>query len=340
MKKEATPVLSCQAALTEQDDDVDLLPSQEETYRFFLTGADGGERLDKVIARLLPAFSRSRIQQWMEAGRVLADGKPVSGKRAAAGCEEIVVMPQPSEEETAYRPEPMDLAVVYEDADMMVINKPAGLVVHPAAGNWSGTLLNGLLHYFPPIASVPRAGIVHRLDKDTSGLMAVAKTLAAQTSLVRQLQSRTAHRQYLALVWGRAPAQGTVAAAIARHPRDRLKMAVSESAHAKPAVTHYQRMALGRLGDREVSLLSCRLETGRTHQIRVHMQAEGFPLVGDPLYGPARLTAVFGRQALHAEKLGLDHPASGLPCEWQVPLPDDFAGLLKAAGIGDDAGFV
>ena len=333
VKEEISPGLSCRTVLTADEDDVDFLPAQGEEYRFLLTQEDGGERLDKVLARRLPAFSRSRIQRWMEAGYVLVDGEPVSGKRTAAGCEEVLVMPQPSEEETAYRPEPMVLPVVYEDADMMVINKPAGLVVHPAAGNWSGTLLNGLLHYFPPAASVPRAGIVHRLDKDTSGLMAVAKTLAAQTCLVRQLQSRTVHRQYLALVWGKPSARGTVAAAIARHPRDRLKMAVSESAHAKPAVTHYERLAVGCLGGREVSLLSCRLETGRTHQIRVHMQAEGFPLVGDPLYGPARSTAVFGRQALHAEKLGLNHPASGQPCEWQAPLPDDFAGLLLAAGI-------
>ncbi|MCM1280787.1 MAG: RluA family pseudouridine synthase [Alistipes senegalensis] len=337
MKEEIAPILSGKVAPAVREEDVDILTEQEEAYRFLLTEADAGERLDKVVARLLPAFSRSRIQRWIEAGRVLADGAPVSAKRAAAGCEEILVMPLPSEEETAYRPEPMVLPVVYEDADMMVINKPAGLVVHPAAGNWSGTLLNGLLHYFPPIASVPRAGIVHRLDKDTSGLMAVAKTLAAQTSLVRQLQRRTVHRQYLALVWGRPSAGGTVEAAIARHPRDRLRMAVSESAHAKPAVTHYERLAVGCLGEREVSLLSCRLETGRTHQIRVHMQAEGFPLVGDPLYGPSRQAAVFGRQALHAEKLGLDHPASGLPCEWQVPLPDDFAGLLEAAGIGSEA---
>lgn len=339
VKDETLPSLSCRTALAADEDDFDCLPVQEKTYCFLLTEADGGERLDKVLARRLPAFSRSRIQRWIEAGQVLVDGRPVSGKRAVAGCEEVLVMPQPSEEEMAYRPEPMVLPVVHEDADMMVINKPAGLVVHPAAGNWSGTLLNGLLYYFPPVASVPRAGIVHRLDKDTSGLMAVAKTLAAQTSLVRQLQDRTVHRQYLALVWGKPSASGTVAAAIARHPRDRLKMAVSESAHAKPAVTHYERLAVGRLGETDVSLLSCRLETGRTHQIRVHMQSEGFPLVGDPLYGPARLAAVFGRQALHAERLGLNHPASGQPCEWQAPLPDDFAGLLQKAGI-DDAGFI
>lgn len=333
------PCLFDKTALTEDEDDVDFLPTQE-VYRFLLTQKEVGERIDKVLARRLPAFSRSRIQRWIEAGYVLIDSKPVSNKRTAAGYEEVLVMPQPSDEEAAYLPEPMVLPIVYEDADMMVINKPAGLVVHPAAGNWSGTLLNGLLHYFSPIASVPRAGIVHRLDKDTSGLMAVAKTLAAQTSLVRQLQSRAVHRQYLALVWGKPTVKGTVAAAIARHARDRLKMAVSKSAHAKPAVTHYERLAVGSLRGSEVSLLSCRLETGRTHQIRVHMQAEGFPLVGDPLYGPTRLAAVFGRQALHAQKLGLNHPASGQPCEWQAPLPDDFAELLQTADIKNDVGFI
>jgi 23S rRNA pseudouridine1911/1915/1917 synthase len=228
----------------------------------------------------------------------------------------------------------MELAVVYEDADIIVINKPAGLVVHPASGNWSGTLLNGLLHRFPALASIPRAGIVHRLDKDTSGLMVVARTLEAQTSLVRQLQDKTVHREYLALIWG-VPAsyRQTISAPVGRHPRDRVRMAVSESAYAKPAVTHYRWLATGNLGDGDVSLLACRLETGRTHQIRVHMQSLGFPLVGDPLYGKAAAPRVFHRQALHAAKLGLIHPASGKTCEWQAALPDDMAALLNEAGI-------
>jgi 23S rRNA pseudouridine1911/1915/1917 synthase len=178
-----------------------------------------------------------------------------------------------------------------------------------------------------------RAGIVHRLDKDTSGLMVVAKTLQAQTDLVRQLQARTVKREYLALVWGTPHVTGKVDAAIGRHPRDRIKMAVSEHMSAKPAVTHYQRVAGGMLDGRAVSLLRCQLETGRTHQIRVHMQSIGFTLVGDPLYGKPHLASVFGRQALHALRLGLIHPVSGKDCEWSAPLPDDFADLLLRAGM-------
>lgn len=317
----------------EEDGDVDLFHAQAGVYRFLLMPEDGGERLDKVLARLLPQFSRSRIQQWIESGFVTVDGEIFPGKRSVTGDEEIIVLSQQSVEETAYQPEPMDVPVVYEDADLVVIDKPAGLVVHPAAGNWSGTLLNGLLYRYPSIAAVPRAGIVHRLDKDTSGLMVVAKTLEAQTSLVRQLHDRTVHRQYLALVWG-VPSPGrTIRAAIARHPRDRVRMAVSESAHAKPAVTHYERVGIGRLGNMEVSLLICRLETGRTHQIRVHMQSAGFPLVGDPVYGKPHLSAIFPRQALHAQKLGLVHPTSGKRQEWQTVVPGDFAALLDKAGI-------
>ncbi len=313
--------------------DFDEIPEPEAGYRFRLTAKNGGERLDKVVAELLPQFSRSRLQRWIDDGFVTVDGERFPGKRAVVGDEEILVLPQRSEEEMAYQPEPMDLPVVYEDADIIVINKPAGLVVHPAAGNWSKTLLNGLLHHFPPVAAVPRAGIVHRLDKETSGLMVVAKTLEAQTALVRQLQERTVHRRYLALVWGMPSPLRTISAAIGRHPRDRIRMAVSESPQAKPAVTHYRRIQTGRLGNMDVSLVECRLETGRTHQIRVHMQSIGFPLVGDPLYGKPHLASFFPRQALHAEKLGLLHPAGKNACEWQMPVPDDFAALLAEAGI-------
>jgi 23S rRNA pseudouridine1911/1915/1917 synthase len=196
-------------------------------------------------------------------------------------------------------------------------------------------LLNGLLHHVPAAAGVPRAGIVHRLDKETSGLMVVAKTLEAQTALVRQLQARSVRREYLAMVWGKPHANGKIDAAIGRHPRDRIKMAVSELDSAKPAVTHYERVATGALDGRPVSLMRCQLETGRTHQIRVHMQSIGFPLVGDALYGKPHLAHAFGRQALHAFRLGLDHPESGAHCEWGAPLPDDFAGLISRAGIVD-----
>ncbi|HCN89553.1 MAG TPA: RNA pseudouridine synthase [Oxalobacteraceae bacterium] len=292
-----------------------------------------GVRLDKVLSTLVPQYSRSRMQQWIEAGHVTIDGLPARNKMTALGDEDIIIRPQAAAEDQAFKPEPMPLSIAYEDESILVINKPAGLVVHPAAGNWSGTLLNGLLHHFSPIAGVPRAGIVHRLDKDTSGLMVVAKSLEAHTDLVRQLQARTVKREYLALVWGTPRAAGKIDGAMGRHPRDRIKMAVLENATAKPAVTHYERLASGLLDGRAVSLMRCKLETGRTHQIRVHMQSLGFPLVGDALYGKPHLAPVFARQALHAYRLGLIHPASGDECEWGAPLPQDFAGLIARAGI-------
>jgi 23S rRNA pseudouridine1911/1915/1917 synthase len=225
------------------------------------------------------------------------------------------------------------MSIVHEDDALIVIDKPVGMVVHPAAGNWTGTLLNGLLHRWPALQGVPRAGIVHRLDKDTTGLLVVAKTLSAQTSLVRQLQDRSMSRQYLALVWGQPVSGGRIEAAIARHPRERTRMAVSQSLLAKPAVTHYARLATGVLDSKPVSLLQCRLETGRTHQIRVHLQSIGFALVGDAVYGKSHLAALFPRQALHAERLGLLHPSTGELCEWHAPLPEDMAALLERSGI-------
>ncbi len=300
-----------------------------------LTANDCGERLDKVLARRVPEYSRSRIQQWIEAGHVTLNGMPAQGKMTVLGDEEIVITPQSAPEDAAFQPEPMDLSIVHEDDQIIVLDKPAGLVVHPAAGNWTGTLLNGLLHHFPPIAGVPRAGIVHRLDKDTSGLMVVAKTLEAHTDLVRQLQERAVSREYLALVWGAPHIRGRVDAAIGRHPRDRLKMAVVDHPTAKPAVTHFERLATGSFDRHRVSLIRCRLETGRTHQIRVHMQSLGFPLVGDTSYGKQHLAHYFGRQALHARRLGLTHPKTGEDCSWEAPLPADFVDLLKRAGVTD-----
>ncbi len=292
-----------------------------------------GVRLDKVLSTLVPQYSRSRLQQWIDGGHVSVDGEVARAKMTVYGDEKVVIYPQPAPEDEAFKPEAMDLAIVHEDAEMLVINKPAGLVVHPAAGNWSGTLLNGLLHYLPSISGVPRAGIVHRLDKDTSGLMVVAKTLIAHTDLVRQLQARTVKREYLALVWGTPNITGKIDASIGRHARDRIKMAVSENLTAKPAVTHFQRLATGMLDGRPVSLMLCRLETGRTHQIRVHMQSIGFALVGDGLYGKQHLTTVFPRQALHARRLGLIHPVSGEAVEWSSELPQDLAELIARAGI-------
>ena len=301
-----------------------------------LTPAHCGMRLDKVVSQLVPQYSRSRMQQWFESGHVLVDGLPARAKALALGDETIVLQPQAAAEDQAFKPEPIALDIVHEDESILVIDKQAGLVVHPAVGNWSGTLLNGLLHRLPAIGGVPRAGIVHRLDKDTSGLMVAAKTLEAQTDLVRQLQARSVRREYLALVWGTPQITGRIEAAIGRHPRDRIRMAVSTHASAKPAVTHYERLATGLIDGRPVSLLRCRLETGRTHQIRVHMQSLGFPLVGAPLYGKPHLAAVFPRQALHAQRLGLRHPDSGAACEWQAALPTDFSALLERAGIAAD----
>ena len=298
-----------------------------------LTPEACGQRLDKVIAALVPQFSRSRLQLWFEGGHVLVDGKPARGKDTAYGDETVVIDPQAAPEDTAFTPEAMELNIVHEDDDILVVNKPAGLVVHPGAGNWTGTLLNGLLHHCPQLVGVPRAGIVHRLDKDTSGLMVVGKTLAAQTDLVRQLQARTVKREYFALVWGTPRVAGTIDTGMGRDPRDRVKMAVSTSPFAKPAITHYERVATGELDRRPVSLVRCKLETGRTHQIRVHMQALGFALVGDSVYGKRHLTPVFHRQALQARRLGLVHPGTGEQCEWTVPLAEDFAELIAKAGI-------
>ncbi len=294
-----------------------------------------GQRLDKALSGLLPQFSRARLQQWIDDGLVTVDGKPAKGKAIMLGDEAIHVQPKPAESDHAFQPEDVPLDVVHEDDDLIVIAKAVGLVVHPAAGNWTGTLLNGLLHRWPHLSGVPRAGIVHRLDKDTSGLMVVAKTMMAQTDLVRQLQDRSVGREYLALVWGQPVSNGRIEAAIGRHPRERTKMAVSKSPLAKPAITHYQKVAGGSLDGKPVTLLRCKLETGRTHQIRVHLASIGFPIVGDAVYGKHHLISVFPRQALHAERLELVHPTSGELVAWQQPVPIDMAALLQQAGIAD-----
>ncbi len=314
-------------------DESDGLMPEIAPIELELTPEVCGMRLDKVLSTLVSQYSRSRLQQWIDAGHVSVDGEVAKAKMTMYGDEKVVILPQPAPEDQAFTAEPMDLKIIHEDESILVIDKPAGLVVHPGAGNWSGTLLNGLLHYLPSIAGVPRAGIVHRLDKDTSGLMVVAKTLVAHTDLVRQLQSRTVKREYLALVWGTPNATGKIDASIGRHSRDRIKMAVSENLTAKPAVTRFERVATGMLDRRPVSLMQCNLETGRTHQIRVHMQSIGFALVGDALYGKQHLTTVFPRQALHARRLGLIHPASGTDCEWTAELPQDFSDLIARAGM-------
>ncbi|WP_251367650.1 RluA family pseudouridine synthase [Polynucleobacter sp. AP-Titi-500A-B4] len=297
-----------------------------------------GERLDKVLAGSLPDYSRNRLKTWVEAGAVMVDGKVTKARYLLRGGESIKVFPQEMPEQFAFSPENIPLDVVYEDDSIIVINKPPGLVVHPAAGNWSGTLLNGLLYKYPELKSLPRAGIVHRLDKDTSGLMVVARTAHAQTSLVRQLQDRTVGRRYLSWVWGEAPSQGKVLASVGRDQRDRLKMAAG-SPQGKPAATLFRRLAKSTFQESPVALLECRLETGRTHQIRVHLESLGYPLLGDPVYrkktpGVAK-NLPFERQALHAFALSLQHPVSQELVSWFRLPPQDLMALLPLVGMSE-----
>lgn len=294
-----------------------------------------GRRLDQVLAELFPEYSRSRIKQWIEEGRVRVDGRVLRPRDKLQGIEQVELEPL-AEAEERWQAQPIPLTLVYEDEAVLVIAKPPGLVVHPAAGNRDGTLLNALLHHAPELAAVPRAGIVHRLDKETSGLLVVARTLEAQTDLVRQLQARSVTREYDAVVCGVLTGGGTVDEPIGRHPVDRKRMAVTPS--GKPAVTHY------RVEERfrGHTYVKVRLETGRTHQIRVHMAHIHYPLVGDPVYGGRlrlprgagdRLVAElrgFRRQALHAGRLALDHPGSGERMEWTAPLPADMQALIAA----------
>ena len=296
-----------------------------------------GRRLDQALAELFPDFSRSRLQQWIKAGEVTVDGVAETRPRTRLEGGETVEVEAELPREARCEPQDIPLDILYEDDAILVVNKPAGLVVHPAAGNPDGTLQNALLHYDPALAVVPRAGIVHRLDKDTSGLMVVARTLAAHHALVGQLQSRSVGREYLAVVVGVMTGGGTVDQPIGRHPVDRKRMAVVAQG-GKPAVTHYR--VVERF--RGHTLLRVRLETGRTHQIRVHMAWLKHPLVGDPVYGgrvrlPAGASASlrdmllgFRRQALHAERLSLLHPVSGESMSWEAPPPADFQALVEA----------
>ena len=293
-----------------------------------------GSRLDQVLAELLPEYSRSRLAELAKAGFVTVDTKAVPPKTKLFGGEEICATLVPRDDEQAFLSENIPLNVVHEDDAVIVINKPAGLVVHPGAGNWRGTVLNALLFRNPSVANLPRAGIVHRLDKETSGTMVAAKTETAQLSLVRQLQARTVKRIYVALVRGQAPPDGAIEKPIGRHPRHRTKMAVvDEEQGGKLAITHYR--VLRRFAKH--SLIECRLETGRTHQIRVHMQSIGFPLEGDTVYSPGtggtdagmrEAFAKFGRQALHARQLTFDHPVSGESVTFDADIPEDMRMLI------------
>ncbi|MCE0758789.1 23S rRNA pseudouridine(1911/1915/1917) synthase RluD [Marinobacter sp. G11] len=291
-------------------------------------------RLDQAAAELMPEHSRSRLQSWIKSGALTVNGE-ARKPRDKVMMDDVLELGAEPEVQVTWEAEPITLDIVYEDEHLLVINKPAGLVVHPAAGHADGTLVNALLNYAPEVENLPRAGIVHRLDKDTSGIMVVARSLIAHTSLVNQLQERTMGREYEAVVVGSLTGGATVDAPIGRHPQDRKRMAVVSS--GKPAVTHY------RLIERFAAHthVRCKLESGRTHQIRVHMTHVRHPLVGDPVYGgrlrlPKGTTeelrdvlAAFHRQALHARQLTLEHPETGEILSWEVPLPEDMVHLIE-----------
>lgn len=294
-----------------------------------------GSRLDQAVAQLFPDYSRSRLQSWIKSGDLTVDGKQLRPRDKLTGGETVEVNAQ-LEAQERWQAQDIALDIVYEDEHILVLNKPAGLVVHPAAGHQDGTLLNAMLHHAPEVSTVPRAGIVHRLDKDTTGLMVVAKTLEAQTELVAQLQERSMGREYEAVVQGVMTGGGCIDEPMGRHPKQRQKMAVHPT--GKEAVTHYRVLEKFR-GHTHIRV---KLETGRTHQIRVHMSHIHYPLIGDPLYGgrfrqPKGISyelqeclRTFNRQALHAKKLELFHPASGELMSWEVDLPEDMQTLLAA----------
>lgn len=286
----------------------DLLPDDEPQV-FLITDEIPIDRLDKVLAQLVPQHSRSRLQSWIERGHVLVNGQVARVRQTVREDDVITVYEQPSPEDNAFKPEKIDFEVVDESPDWVVVNKPVGLVTHPGSGNWSGTLLNGLLYRYPELAHVARAGIVHRLDKDTSGLLVVARNEVAQTHLVRQLQARTMGREYLALAHGRMLNTGTVDKAIGRDPRVPVRMSVDSQSAPKAAVTHYTLVRTGEYEGSNISQVSCRLETGRTHQIRVHLASLGHPLLGDTQYG-GRLLGDAKRQMLHAYQLRFENPGA------------------------------
>ena len=284
----------------------------------------GGMRFDQALARLFPQYSRNRLQAWLKSGHITLDGRGAEARHAVTGGERVVLEPPAVPDAAQPKAQRMPLKIVHEDAALIVIDKPAGLVVHPGAGQPDRTLLNALLAHAPKLGGVPRAGIVHRLDKDTSGLLVVAKTVEAQANLAAQLASRSMRRIYLAVVQGDPPATGIIDAPLGRDPRSRVRVAVTQ--RGKPARTSYR--VVERFG--HAALIECRLETGRTHQIRVHLQHIRHPLVGDPVYRRGtRHGLSFPRQALHAAELTLEHPATGTTSTWRSPLPRDMKRLLQ-----------
>ena len=301
---------------------------------------ESGSRIDQVLARLMPDYSRARLSQWLIDGQILIDGVALKPKNRVLGGENIVVNAE-LEPRVDWSAETIPLDVVHADSDLIIVNKPAGLVVHPGHGNPSGTLVNALLDLYPELEKVPRAGIVHRLDKDTSGVLAVARSLKAQANLVKQLKDRSMSRQYCALVYGHPSKEGTIDAPMDRHRIQRTKMTVVFS--GKPAVTQYRLTET----TAHFAWLDVKLETGRTHQIRVHMTHIGHPLVGDPVYRQGRLGLTqttqevralidgFPRQALHARKLGLIHPTRDELVEFEVPIASDLNDLLVALRDAD-----
>jgi 23S rRNA pseudouridine1911/1915/1917 synthase len=330
--KQTTAIIST-TLLTGEPDEVDEAPADAEWRKDDVTTQQHGFRLDQALVDMAPEFSRSYLQQLIQEGLVTVNAKPVvkAAQRVKAG-DKVEIELRPTPQSQAFKPEDMALTVVYADEHLLVINKPAGLVVHPAPGNWSGTLLNGLLAYDKAISLVPRAGIVHRLDKDTSGLMVVARTRPVMDALVQAIAAREVSRQYLALahgLWSGAKTR-TVDAPVGRDPRNRLRMAVVdlEKSAGKTAKTDVIFLDNAQTG----CFVRCVLHTGRTHQIRVHMASLGHPLIGDIVYGGSS-SPLMTRQALHACRLALTHPVTGESLVFEAPLPTDFQGVLDTWGL-------
>lgn len=299
----------------------------DDAVRFVIPENLAGVRLDKVLATLMPEHSRGRIQTWLESGYVQVNHLVAKTRQTTKWGDVVSVWAQPAPEDLAYKPEDVDFDVVAESDSWLVVNKPVGLVTHPGSGNWGGTLLNGLLFRYHELASIPRAGIVHRLDKDTSGLMVVARTDIAQTHLVRQMQARSVSRTYTALVHGRTLPKGSINKAIGRDQRVPVRMTTENPNAPREAMTHYTRLREGHYDTLGVSELSCQLETGRTHQIRVHLASLGHPLLGDTLYG-GRLAGDIKRQMLHAHTLAFDDPRTQERLSFSAALPTDMQQII------------